>query len=100
MTAFSIQIIRLLENLKEIQVQLEVELQKQKKGHLTVIRGNQGETILNQIRIMQQQIESSMIPSIEQRVRGMGKIVIDSWPMDSKLGSLILAAEQTYLTLK
>jgi len=100
MSQASAQTSKLLEKLKAIRDQVEAEVQKQRQGQPSIVRGGQGAVILDQVRVMEQQIESSVLPPAEQRVRGMGNIVVDSWPMDSELGALILAAEQTYLKLK
>lgn len=100
MTSYTLQASKLLENLKEIRVRVESEIHKQQQGQPSMVRGGQGVMILDQISVMMQQIETSTLPPPGQRVRGMGNTVIDSWPMDSELGALILSAEQAYLKLK
>jgi hypothetical protein len=100
MTQCSIQASKLLENLRAIRLQIEAEIQKQQRCQSSILRGGQGTLILNQVQVMEQQIESSALPPPEQRVRGIGSMVVDSWPTDSQLGAQILAVEQAYLKLK
>ena len=45
------------------------------------------------------ELESGEIPPKEMRNRGVGKVIIDSWPFDSLLGEILLNAEQAYLKL-
>lgn len=39
---------------------------------------------------------SGKLPPPETRNRGMGRVIVDSWPSDSRLGELIIKAEDSY----
>ena len=58
-------------------------------GQLTQIRG--------QLTRIADQLSSPELPPKAQRVRGVGRVIADSWPYDSPLGAAILEAEQLYL---
>lgn len=42
------------------------------------------------------QLENNHLPPKNERGSGMGRVIVDSWPLDSKLGNLLCSAEQTY----
>jgi hypothetical protein len=42
------------------------------------------------------ELASGSLPPIHQRMHGMGHMIADSWPTDSKLADALLAAEQAY----
>jgi hypothetical protein len=42
------------------------------------------------------QLESGCLPPPNQRLRGMGHMIADSWPINSTLGDALLLAEQAY----
>ncbi len=42
------------------------------------------------------QLESNRLPNRNEREFGMGRAIVDSWPLDSKLGNLLCSAEQAY----
>jgi hypothetical protein len=48
------------------------------------------------------QIERDAVPPEPLRLRGMGHMIVDSWPYDGalgELGELLVAAERSYLDL-
>lgn len=94
------QAMKLAQNLQEIGKMLELEAEKARSGQPSIARGGQLEVIIKQVATMTEQLQSRQLPPVERRVRGMAKIVIDSWPMDSDLGLRIVTAEQAYLKLK
>ncbi|MET8183701.1 hypothetical protein [Streptomyces sp. NPDC005336] len=46
---------------------------------------------------MAEQLSASKLPPREQRLRGVSRVIADSWPHDSPLGAMILESEQLYL---
>lgn len=76
--------------------EIEVELEAHRNGNGSV--GN--EAVLSRFRTILQKMKSDLaggcLPPKDQRNFGMGRVVTDSWPYDSKLGALILSAEQAY----
>ena len=43
-----------------------------------------------------QQLEDNELPSKNERAVWMGRVIVDSWPLNSKLGNLLCSAEQAY----
>lgn len=78
-------------------VEDEINLRRQGKG--TVGNLAQLETIRDVLFKILSQIDSGNIPPRSMRQSGMGRFIIDSWPIDSKLGELIIKAEQAYKNL-
>lgn len=89
--------VQLLDKLREIEFLLEEELSRQACEKPEVVRIKQALAILHQVRLMQRQVESPPLPLLAQRASGMGRIVADSWSIESKLGGLIISAEKEYL---
>ena len=81
---------------------LDAELERHGRGANEV-----GDSrVLRQCRLQVQaildQIERDAVPPKPQRLRGMGHMIVDSWPHDGPLGELglqLLRAEQSYLDL-
>lgn len=42
------------------------------------------------------QLKSDQLPAKDNREFGMGRAIVDSWLLDSKLGNLLCSAEQAY----
>ena len=57
------------------------------------------EAFQRELQAMEAEISSNQLPPLSQRRRGMGRVIVDSWPLVSPLGAKILAAEQRYLAL-
>ncbi len=75
---------------------LEVELDLQKRGKGTTGTAVQLEMCMGQLQKMIIQLEQSQLPPKNQRLLGMGHMIADSWPVNSKLGEALLLAEQAY----
>lgn len=90
---------QLAHELQLVEAELQAEAEKKRLGQPALGAGKQIEIMLTQISVMRQQIESRSFPPADARVRGMARIVVDSWPMDSSLGDRIIAIEQAYLKL-
>lgn len=50
-----------------------------------------------QLKSWRDELLSDSIMPRNQRRGGMGRVICDSWPLDSRLGSLIIEAEKSYL---
>ena len=72
------------------------ELDRQSRAERTVGTTAQLEACKQQLVGMVAQLESGHLPRKEQRLCGMGHMIADSWPVDSKLGEALLLAEQAY----
>lgn len=76
---------------------IDVELQRP-PGE-SVAPESQLRHIRHHLLAMRDQIVSGALPPRQARVSMLGRIVIDSWPVDSALGSLLIAIEREYLAL-
>ena len=75
---------------------LAVELTLHEKG-----RGNVGDPVQlrsyeSHLKEILEQLKNDRVPPQNMRRLGMGKSIVDSWPLDSKLGNLLCSAEQAY----
>ena len=47
-----------------------------------------------------EELEENNIPDKSIRISGLGRMVIDTWPLNSELAELVVKTEQAYLSLK
>lgn len=52
-----------------------------------------------QLRSMLNDLETNTYTRKEYRETGMGRMIIDSWPLSSSIGEAILGAEMAYLAI-
>lgn len=57
------------------------------------------EIVRTRLKEMLESLEAEKLPDRANRNRGIGRIVIDSWPLDSELGELVTEAEQAYIDI-
>ncbi|WP_406443206.1 hypothetical protein OHB14_30060 [Streptomyces sp. NBC_01613] len=76
---------------------IDEELERHAAGHGRVSSAEQLVSIRDQLAQMALQLTSPRLPPRGQRLRGVGRVVGDSWPYGNVLGGLILEAEQLYL---
>jgi hypothetical protein len=76
---------------------IDEELQRHTDGHGRVSSAQQLTSLREQLEQVAVQLSTSPLPPKPQRLRGIGRVITDSWPYDNPLGSLILEAEQLYL---
>lgn len=72
----------------------EIELHSRGAGSVGVLA--QLDACKEQLGEMLDQLESGHLPPPNQRLRGMGHMIADSWPTNSTLGDALLLAEQAY----
>ena len=77
----------------------EEELIRHREGKGTVGSLRQLEAVCEKLITMEQLVNEKAFPPIAERDQGMGRMVVDSWPMESSLGELVLKAEQECLKL-
>ncbi|MCH8969438.1 MAG: hypothetical protein IIA66_10025 [Planctomycetes bacterium] len=78
---------------------LAVELDLHKEGRGTVGDPGQLRSFESHLKDILTQLESGHIPPRNMRKLGMGKAIVDCWPLDSKLGNLLCSAENAYQDL-
>ena len=78
---------------------LSVEFDRHKEGRGTVGDPGQFRSFESHLQEILAQLESGHIPPRNMRKLGMGKAIVDCWPLDSKLGNLLCAAENAYRDL-
>ncbi|WP_369259832.1 hypothetical protein [Streptomyces sp. R35] len=76
---------------------IDEEMERHAAGHGRVSSPRQLTSIRDQLAQMALQLLSSALPPKPQRVRGVGRVIADSWPYDGPLAALILDAERLYL---
>jgi len=76
---------------------IDEELDRHTAGQGRVSSAKQLASIREQLAQMELQLSSPELPPRAGRLRGAGRVIADSWPYDSPLGSMILEAEQLYL---
>jgi preprotein translocase subunit SecE len=79
--------------------ELKEEMQRHELGIGKVSSLPQLKKMYNFFDDILKELESGKIPPKEMRNRGVGKVIIDSWPFESLLGKILLNAEQAYLKL-
>lgn len=89
----------LAQKLRALESDLHAESEKKRRGEPSLGRGGQVEVMLRQLRTMREQVEANDLPPSGSRVRGMAAIVVDSWPLNSRLGERLVAAEREFLKL-
>lgn len=77
--------------------EIDEELTRHAAGDGRVSSTGQLASIREQLARMEAQLSSPPLPPKQQRLRGAGHVIADSWPYDSPLGSVILDAERLYL---
>lgn len=76
---------------------IDEELERHAAGHGRVSSAGQLASIRDQLTQMTRQLSSPPLPPRPQRVRGVGRVIADSWPYDGPLAALVLDAERLYL---
>ncbi|WP_129307505.1 hypothetical protein [Streptomyces sp. L2] len=76
---------------------IDEDLLRHTASHGRVSSTQQLAALREQLEQVAVQLSSSPLPPKPQRLRGIGRVITDSWPYDNPLASLILEAEQLYL---
>ncbi len=76
---------------------IDEELERHASGQGSVSNPAQLATLRTQLVQAARQLADPPLPSKGQRLRGIGRVIADSWPYDNPLGGMILEAEQLYL---
>lgn len=76
---------------------VDEELERHAVGRGRLSSAEQLAWIRRQLEQMAQQLSAPELPPKEQRLRGAGQVVADSWPYGNPLGAPVLEAEQLYL---
>lgn len=73
---------------------LDEELARHTQGRGTVSTPAQLHAFRHHLVAMQSDVDGGGAQPARARSAAMGRVIVDTWPLDSELGSLILAAEQ------
>lgn len=76
---------------------LLVELSGHSQGKMVGVPLAQLLLCRKQLDAMILELESGLLKPSSLRLRGMGAMISDSWPLDYALGDALLLAEQAYL---
>lgn len=80
-------------------VAVDAELERHSKGAGRVGEPAQLQAMRHHLEVVRRQLLSGNLPPPENRLRGLGRTITDSWPLDSETGTLIMAAEDAYLCM-
>ncbi|GAA2514772.1 hypothetical protein [Pilimelia columellifera] len=75
---------------------LEIELERTRVGKGAVSTEQELALIYRHLRSMADCLDTGNLPDSGNRPRGIGRVVTDSWPIESTLGELLIAAEKAY----
>ncbi len=78
---------------------LAAEVNLHKEGRGSVGDPAQLRSFESHLQEILAQLESNHIPPKNMRKLGMGKAIVDCWPLESKLGNLLCSAENAYQKL-
>jgi hypothetical protein len=76
---------------------VEAELCRHEQGTGRVSDPEQLRAVLRQLVEVRDQLLSGGLPAPENRLRGLGRAITDSWPLNNQTGAMVLAAEHAYL---
>ncbi|MFH8608422.1 hypothetical protein ACH4D5_13170 [Streptomyces sp. NPDC018029] len=76
---------------------IDEELARHAAGRGSVSNPGQLAALRAQLLQVVQQLAAPPLPPKDQRLRGIGRVIADSWPYDNPLGGMILEAERLYL---
>lgn len=72
------------------------ELARDEKDRTPDVSDSELESMFNEITEMKENVEQDSLPPRERRLRGLGHMVIDQWPLGTDLGGAISELEQLY----
>lgn len=90
---------KVLEMVRTALHQVNAEIDRHQRGQGTVGTPEQLGQCRRTLEAMEKRVDSGSLPPKAERHSGMGRMVVDSWPLGSALGGLILEAEQAYMRL-
>jgi hypothetical protein len=88
-----------LQRIREAQRAVAEELSLRLAGRQTTGTLDELTVIQKTLAEMEIRVTTSTVPSKVLRGRGMGRMISDSWPLASPLGTLVLEAEEAYVRL-
>ena len=75
------------------------ELARDVEARIPDVSDGELEFALNQITEMKEHVEHGYLPPRESRLRGLGHMIIDQWPIGTELGGAISEIERAYARL-
>lgn len=81
--------------LNEALIALEKEALKG-EGAWVFVSAQQLEMFRSELKRMLTNLEAETLPPKAERLSGMGRVIVDSWPLGSSLGETIIDAERAY----
>jgi hypothetical protein len=88
-----------LQSIRTAKEAVAQELERHRVGTGTVSTPAQLLAIRDQLDVWQSEVERGSLTPRNQRNRGMGRMITDSWPLGSLLGQALLTAEESYASL-
>lgn len=79
--------------------EIDLEIKRHKQGCSTLSNVEELLKFREYLMVILNDLKTGSIPSQDLRRFGMGHIIVDSWPLNSKLGDILLKVEQFYRDL-
>lgn len=80
-------------------VDLNIELEKNEQGKEGISSTEILTKIIAILKWMTDTIKTDCLPPKDQRYMGLSRVVLDNWPINSKLGIIIFKIEELYKKL-
>jgi hypothetical protein len=80
-------------------IEIDEEIERHRTGQGTVGTPQQLECCKAELASIQAAIRRGVLPPKVARTSGMGRMIVDSWPLDSNLGNILLEVEHEYQRL-
>lgn len=78
-------------------VSVDAEVERHAKGAGRAGEAAHMQAMRHHLELVRRQLLSGDPAPPENRLRGLGRTITDSWPLDNETGTLIMAAEDAYL---
>lgn len=80
-------------------LQIDEEVARHMRGDETIATLEQLRRCRETLHSMEKSLHSGKLPPRNERPSGMGRMIVDSWPIGAELGTLLLQIEQAYMRL-
>lgn len=80
-------------------IQIDEEVARHMRGEETIGTLEQLRHCRETLRSMEKSLHSGKLPPRNERPSGMGRMIVDAWPIGTELGTLLLRIEQAYIRL-
>jgi hypothetical protein len=87
----------LISHVRDAQASIRVYLEGANRDLPNKISRVDLEKCLERMRKIDEELMNGSLPAKADRKSGMGRMIVDCWPMDFELGDRLISAEQAYV---